>query len=228
MKTSKLFSTISYNTKEYLKTQLNGLVERGVLYFWTFVYHFKEEDEKKDHIHLLMMPNGTVDTDKVLKQLEEYDPLNPTKPLRCGIPHKTNDFGHWYLYGKHDPKYLKAHGHQARKYEYQREDFWTSDDDELDDLIRRIDYRKMYGSQAFFDGLESGKSVTQMTIEGTIPIQQYGQYSKFAFDLTTENLKRTFRGDRTTHTPLYDPTTGEIVPNDLIDQLKPTEEEDPF
>lgn len=228
MKTSKLFSTISYNTVPYLTAQLNGLVERGVLYWYTFVYHFKEEDERKDHIHLLMLPNGSVDTDKVLKLLEEYDPSNPTLPLRCRPPHKTNVFGDWYLYNKHDPKYLKAHGQQERKYQYRREDFVTSDDDELDDLIHQIDYSKMYGNLTFLEELDKGKSVVQLVREGIVPIQQYGQHAKFAYDMVDQALGRTFRGDRATHTPLYDPTTGEIMEQTVIDKLQPTDEEDPF
>lgn len=228
MKTSKLFSTISYNSIPFLKAQLTTLIERGVLYWFSFVYHYKEEDERKDHIHVLFWPNGTVDTDKVLKLLEEYDPSNPTLPLRCRPPHKTNVFGDWYLYNKHDPKYLKAHGQQERKYQYQREDFITSDDDELDDMIHQIDYKKMYGNMAFLDGLDEGKSVVQMVREGIVPIQQYGQHAKFAYDMVDQALGRTFRGDRTTHTPLFDPTTGEIMEQVEIDKLQPTDEVGPF
>lgn len=211
MKTSKLFSTISYNTKDFLKSTLDGFVKKNIIYWYAFVYHIKEEDERKDHIHLLMMPNGTIETDKLLKQLEEYDPNNPLHPLRCRPPHKTNVFGDWYLYNKHDEKYLLAHGHQTRKYHYSREDFITNDDDEFDDLIHTIDYRKMYGNQAFFEGLNGGKSVVDMVQEGTIPIQQYGQFAKFAFDYTAQSLQRTFRNGNTSHTPLIDENTGEIL-----------------
>lgn len=154
------------------------------------------------------MPNGTIETDKLLKKLEEYDPNNPLQPLRCRPPHKTNVFGDWYLYNKHDTKYLLAHGHQTRKYHYDRKDFITNDDDEFDDLIHTIDYRKMYGNQAFFDGLNVGKSVVDMVQEGVIPIQQYGQFAKFAFDYTEQSLQRTFRNGNTTHTPLVDENTG--------------------
>lgn len=224
MKTSKLFSTISYNSIPYLQTRLDELVQRSVLYLYAFVYHFKEEDEKRDHIHVLFWPNGTVDTDKIFKYLEEYDPTNPTLPLRCRPPHKTNVFGDWYLYNKHDPKYLEAHGQQRRKYEYPRESFVTNDDDEFDDMIRQIDYRKMYGNKAFFDALEKGVSLTSMVEQGIVPMQQYGSYSKFVYDWTENQLNRTFRGNKSTHTPLVDTTTGEVK-QVSIDELQPTDDE---
>lgn len=199
MKTSKPFTTISYNTIDYLKIQLDVLVQRNILYFYAFLFHYREEDESKDHIHLLMHPNGTVETDKILKFLEEFDPLVPDKPLRCRPPHKCNSFGDWYLYGLHDKKYLLAHGYQARKYHYAFEDMITSDKDELTDLIHTIDYKKMYGNQRFFEALDNGLSVWEMVEQGIIPMQQYGQYSKFFFDLTEGNINRTFRGSHIGH-----------------------------
>lgn len=213
MKTSKPFTTISYNTIEYLQNRLDDLVARNVLYFYAFIFHYREEDESKDHIHLLMHPNGQVETDKVLKHLEEFDPNNPDKPLRCRPPHKCNSFGDWYLYGLHDTKYLLAHGYQTRKYHYTQGDMITSDTDELVDLIHTIDYKKMYGNQNFFQAMEDGESILDMIKKGIIPMQQYGQYARFFFDLAQGNLNQTFRGEHLGHEdpPKIDPTTGEIL-----------------
>lgn len=213
MKTSKPFTTISYNSVDYLKAQLDDLVQRNLLYFYCFVFHYKEDDERKDHIHLLLHPNGQIDTDKVLKFLEEFDPLTPDKPLRCRPPHKCNSFGDWYLYGLHDTKYLLAHGYQTRKYHYQQSDMICSDTDELVDLIHTIDYKKMYGNQNFFQALEDGESILEMIKKGIIPMQQYGQYARFFFDLANGSLNQTFRGEHSGHDPKpeIDPTTGEII-----------------
>ena len=160
-----------------------------------------------------MHPNGQVETDKVLKHLEEFDPNNPDKPLRCRPPHKCNSFGDWYLYGLHDTKYLLAHGYQTRKYHYTQGDMITSDTDELVDLIHTIDYKKMYGNQNFFQAMEDGESILDMIKKGIIPMQQYGQYARFFFDLAQGNLNQTFRGERLGHEdpPKIDPTTGEIL-----------------
>ena len=202
MKTSKPFSTISYNSINFLKCQLDDLVQRNVLYFYAFVPHLKEEDETKEHIHLLMHPNGQVETDKILRYLEEFDSLHPDKPLRCLTPHKTNSFGDWYLYGLHDTKYLLAHGYQARKHHYVREDFVVSNDDEFNELIHTIDYKKMYGNQVFWQALEDGMPVLEMLQRNIIPMQQYGAYSRFFFDYTQGNLNQTFRGSSVGHEDL--------------------------
>lgn len=217
MKTSKPFTTIAYNTVDYLTAQLDDLVQRNILYFYAFVWHYREEDEAKDHIHLLLHPNGQVDTDKVLKHLEEFDPSKPDKPLRCRPPHKCNSFGDWYLYGLHDTKYLLAHGYQMRKYHYKQDDFVVSDPDEFVELIHTIDYKKMYGNQIFFQALEDGESILEMIKKGIIPMQQYGAYSRFFFDFVNGNLNQTFRGSYLGHDPKeelqeVDPNTGEVLP----------------
>lgn len=199
MKTSKPFSTISYNTVEYLKAQLDDLVQRKVLYFYAFFFHYAEEDEKKEHIHLLLRPNGQCDTDKVLEYLAEYDSQHPDKPKRCQAPRKCNSFGDWYLYGLHDPKYLAAHGWQERKHHYTKDDCICSDTDELNELIHTIDYKKMYGNGLFWQAIEDGESVLDMVKKGIIPMQQYGAYSRFFYDLTCGNINATFRGDRKGH-----------------------------
>lgn len=220
MKTSKPFTTISYNTVEYLKAQLDDLVQRNILYFYSFIRHYKEEDEAKAHIHLLLHPNGQVDTDKVLKHLEEFDPSMPDKPLRCRPPHKCNNFGDWYLYGLHDTKYLLAHGYQMRKYHYEQSDMVTSDIDELTELIHTIDYKKLYGNQIFFQALENGESIFEMVKRGVIPMQQYGQYSRFFFDLASGSLNQTFRGGHIGHDSTeIDPDTGELKNLSDVDDI---------
>ena len=71
MKTSLPCSTISYNSAEYLVKKLNRMIDEGTLSFYSFIYHFAEEDEKKDHIHLYIVPNGLQDTDKIREDLLE-------------------------------------------------------------------------------------------------------------------------------------------------------------
>lgn len=213
MKTSKPFTTIAYNSIDYLKARLDELVARSVLYWYAFIWHYKEEDETKDHIHLLMHPNGQVETDKVLKYLEEFDPTHPELPLRCRPPHKCNSFGDWYLYGLHDTKYLLAHGYQTRKYHYQQSDMITNDTDELIDLVHTIDYKKMYGNQNLFQAIDDGDSILDMIKKGIIPMQQYGQYARFFFDYVNGALNQTFRGEHIGHeeTPQIDEQTGEVI-----------------
>lgn len=201
MRTSKPFSTISYNSKLFLQMALDEMVQQGKIYFYVAVYHYPEEDESKAHWHLLMYPNGQVDTDVLFKRLEEYDPNKPLQPLRCLMPNKTNSFGDWYLYALHDKKYLRAHGNQDRKYTYSDADFLCSNFDELNELKHTIDYRKLYGNQGFLEGLAEGKSLLQMVQEGTIPMQQYLPHRALFTDIF-EGVSSTVRGVSETHTPI--------------------------
>lgn len=209
MKTSKPFSTISYNSLEYLQVVLNELVDRRVLYFWIFIKHHREEDESKDHIHLLLVPNGQVDTDAVLRQLDEFDASNPAKPLRCLSPRKTNSFGDWYYYALHDERYLLSKGGQVRKYHYSKDDFFYSSQDEYLEYVHSIDHRRLFKNNAVFDALRKGKSLSDMLQEGIVTQNNYLQLAKLVndfFDTTSILFKRV----GTSHTPLIYEDTGEV------------------
>lgn len=201
---------------------MDDLLQRNIIYFYSFVFHYREEDERKEHIHLLIYPNGQLDTDKVLKYLEEFDPLHPDMPLRCRQPHKCNSFADWYLYGLHDAKYLLAHGYQTRKHHYTKDDFIVSDIDEFVDLIHTIDYKKAYGNQLFFQALEDGDSILDMVKKGIIPMQQYLQYAKFMRDYTFGALNQTFRGGYLGHEEpeKIDPNTGEVLTIEITNDTK--------
>lgn len=213
MKTSKPFSTISYNSLDHLQAVLSDLVNRRVLYFWIFIKHHREEDESKDHVHLLLVPNGQVDTDAVLRQLEEFDPCNPTKPFRCLSPRKTNSFGDWYYYALHDERYLISHGSQARKYHYSKDDFFYSSEDEYQEYVHSIDHRRLFKSNAVFDALNEGKSLYDMLREGIVTQNNYLQASKLVKDFFQKPSDLLMRKG-CSHTPLIDPETGEVYENE--------------
>lgn len=125
MRTSKPFSTISYNTADFLNLRLGELVQRRQIDFFAWVHHYAEEDETKEHKHLYIVPNGRVDTDQILDFLLEHDPKHPDKPFNCIRPHSSK-FADWYLYALHDATYLASKG-QARKFHYVMDDVQTSD-----------------------------------------------------------------------------------------------------
>lgn len=107
MKTSRPFSSISYNTPDYLRVKLDELVSRRVVSFYAFIFHQKEEDELKDHIHLYIVPNGSQNTDDILDYLKEFTLADPLHPLGC-MPAKSSKFGDWALYGTHNALYLAS------------------------------------------------------------------------------------------------------------------------
>lgn len=66
MRTSKPISTISYNSPEFLTLKLNEWMKKGLVAYWCFILHKGETLDdgtvEKDHIHVFIEPNKTVDT----------------------------------------------------------------------------------------------------------------------------------------------------------------------
>ena len=205
MKTSKPFSTISYNTADFLSVKLNDLVNRRKIAFWAYVEHLPEEDEKKAHKHLYIVPNGQINTDEVLLDiLVEYDPTHPEKPLGCINP-KSSKFYDWYMYSIHDVDYLSSKG-QSRKYHYRREEVACSDTDYLNEEIHQMDMSKLSKVKALNEAVRNGVPFEELLMRGQIPVQQV-----YAFQKTYGMLQTyTFRNGRDTHQNV-DEDTGEIL-----------------
>lgn len=197
MRTSKPFSTISYNTPEFLSQKLNDLVQRRVISFFAFVKHFKEEDEKKDHIHLIIFPNGLYQTDALHDYLLEPDLTDLTKKPLGIMPCQSSKFADWFLYVSHDTAYLASKG-QTRKYHYLEEDFITSDDDYFHELIRTIDRSKYAKTQDFVDQVRNGVPFIELVTRGQIPAPQFNQWRSM-YEYLVEYS--THRNGRETHTP---------------------------
>ena len=206
MKTSKPFSTISYNSKEFLISELDKLVARRAISFYTFVYHYREEDERKDHIHLLIEPNGQINTDALSDILVEFDPSHPLDPLSV-MPWRSSKFGDWYLYTSHDAAYLASKG-QNRTHHYPESYFISSNSDYLHELITTIDRTKYAKTQEFVKKVQSGVTLLEMVSNGEIPAPQFNQWKQM-YELVTNTVPE--RADRATHTPLdIDTSSGEV------------------
>lgn len=194
MRTSKPFSTISYNTEDFLNLRLSDLIQRRQIDFFAWVQHYPEEDETKEHKHFYIVPNGRVDTDQILDFLLEHDPKHPDKPFKCIRPHSSK-FADWYLYALHDVTYLASKG-QARKYHYVIDDVHTSDSDYLLEEVHTIDFAKLNRFAALRDAALQGVPFEELLIGGSIPIQQTYAY-KQAYDLMANC--RTDRAGREGH-----------------------------
>ena len=189
-----------------MQTKLNDLVNRRKIAFYAFIEHLPEEDERKKHKHVLIIPNGQINTDQVYDFLLEIDPANPDKPLGC-TPFRSSKFSDWYLYSIHDRDYLASKG-QSRKYFYKNEDFIVSDSDFFIEEIHSIDLSSLSKMKNLRNAVSSGVSFEQMVINGQIPIQQVYAYQR-AYDLIQNYQTRTFRNNKTSHQAV-DPETGEI------------------
>lgn len=198
MRTSRPFSTISYNTTEFLHCKLTELLRRGVLDFWVFIEHLPEDDETKKHKHLYCVPSKLLDTVQFVNELKEVNPLMPLdKPLGCINP-RSSKFPDWYLYCLHNKAYLLSKG-QKRKHFYSDNDLVTSDVDYLRDLIHQIDFSKLNRTQVIVEAVENNISFETLVRQGRIPIQLINQY-RLGYDIISGRLE-TYRNDRMTHTP---------------------------
>lgn len=200
MNTAKPFATISYNSKEFLKTQLDQMMEDKTLEFYCFISHLPEEDERKEHIHLFVIPMYKMDTEDFRDRLVE--PIPGDLPRRC-LPCVSSKFVDWYLYGLHDRDYL-AMKMETRKYKYQREEMVTPDYEYFIQLIHRCDFSKWKRQRRFKEMVESGETFDSLCSNGFIPAQLIYQYQKLYQSMLDNkynyfNFDRTDRGDKVGH-----------------------------
>lgn len=176
MKTNSMLSTITYNSTEFLKCKLDELVLFKKIDFYAFIFHKREETEKKDHIHLFLIPSASIDT----RQIDEYliEPVKNSKPLgTCTIWSKVakNCESDWFLYGLHDMQYLRMKG-LSREHFYLPDDFVSSSKEALDNFI----YDAYHTSKFCFHNhiiraYNESKDVQQTTVDlvlnGYVPLQ---------------------------------------------------------
>lgn len=210
MLTSKLFSTISYNSKDFLVRKLDEMICAHIIDFYIFIEHFPEEDEKKNHKHLLIVPSSRVDTCVFVEKLREPDPLCPNNPLGC-IRCVSSKFVDWYLYSIHDPDYLLSKG-ETRKYTYTDDDFVMSDKDYFLELKHTCDFNQYKQFSRFRDLVASGVEFDELLYNGFIPIHRVYQYEKAYRDIRSyihckKGYAATRRNGRMGHEPVNDDPT---------------------
>lgn len=146
MRTKQIISTICYNNVEYLERKLKELIVSDKIDFWAFVKHIAENDETKDHIHLIVYPSKAIDT----KELDDYllEPQGVDKlPLgTCRLWHIVHEknVNDYFLYVLHDLRYCRLKGYDKRKYTYTIEDFRTSSKEALEDNINTAYHRSEF------------------------------------------------------------------------------------
>lgn len=192
MRTSKPISTISYNSPEFLTLKLNEWMKKGLVAYWCFIGHKGETLDdgtvEKDHIHVFIEPNITVDTLALQYDSQEVDAKHPDKPFKC-IHFQPSKYDEWTWYVLHDANYLAMHFEQ-RQYEYTKDDFHFSDSDEFEDRYQRAMHssevvKKLKVHTAYANGYRA----SDLAFQGLLMPQQAVQY--MAFDkLFNEGEKR--------------------------------------
>lgn len=198
MKTRRPISSVWYGSSEFLKMQLDNQVKLSNIIFYAFIYHHKEEDEKKDHIHLYIVPNGEINTETLSNIITEID-LTNDKPFKL-LPFRFSKFDDWYLYNCHDTNYLLSKG-QTRKYHYKRDDFISSEPDYLLEMIHQIDFSKINRIELIREAVDNQIPFEQLLLNGQIPVQLIKQF-KDTYDMLSGykiKLDNTFRNGNANH-----------------------------
>lgn len=199
MRTSKPFSTISYNSSVFLVDTLNKFIKDRLIDFWAWAKHLPEDDEKKAHKHVFIIPNGRVDTDTLHNRLSlELDVNNLDEnglPRRLGcINFVSSKFSDWYYYVQHDITYLASKG-QARKYHYKDDDIIVSDTTYFNELKHTVTPPKSAILSRLKECAENGLSFEQLIYDGLIPVNAVSNYEK----VYNVIWNRTYRSGRNGH-----------------------------
>lgn len=168
MKTSKLFSTISWNTETYLRGTIDRLVSSGKIEWAHWIYHSPETGEKKEHYHIVIQPNGRVDTVAILNEFVELV-SGEELPRRCLPAQSTKSINDWLLYAVHDAQYLSLKGEYG-KTAYSVDDVKTTDPDLL---AQHWSEREIIAGDVITKrlkaALENGLSFERACFEGFVP-----------------------------------------------------------
>lgn len=197
MRTKKPFSTISYNSDEFLKARLDELHDKHIIYDYMFINHLPEQDETKKHKHVYICPNTMIDTMDFQKLFTEVD-FEHELPLKC-IQFRSSKIDHWILYALHNKQYLTIMCHQERKYHYNKEDIIYCDKDEFE-----ANYYNAFHESEFAERLRtldviknSGNSPADLIYHGFMSLNQATQLNSL------KNLEAkygtTFRNGRQGH-----------------------------
>lgn len=194
MRTRKPIATISYNHEEFLRGRLDDLKRRHLISDYMFIPHKKEQDEAKDHIHLWIRPNQTLDTMQIQEEMKEPNP----KERRGCIDFVSSDIDEWILYTQHYKPYLASKG-QNREYHYQKEDFRFADEDNFqENYVHAFRGSKWAERNQLLQQLNDGTvKFSELIKSGQIPLNMASQLNAFKYLLADD--KKVFRNGRAGH-----------------------------
>lgn len=174
MKTSKTFSTISWNSREFLLSNLTDLIDKRKINFYCAIFHQPEEDEKKAHWHIFIEPNGLIDTDSfrdIFSEIDTTDNKGVIMPLPCRKSHWVD----WYLYSLHNPAYLASKG-QIRSIIYSDENLIYSDETYFRQLKDEIDFSRLTRGARVVTALQNEMTALDAVQSGIISLQEVSNY----------------------------------------------------
>lgn len=128
---SKLpLSVISYNSIPFAKDALTEMRNEGYIMDYYIFPHLADRDDRKDHRHILVIPNGLIDWSDFRNRMQEFDYSNPLKPpLGVSTFETCNSIDDWVLYVLHDEVYLEWKQRPRNIVNYPKELMICSDED---------------------------------------------------------------------------------------------------
>lgn len=133
---------IGYLRPAALAKQLNALVAAGKIGHWWAVEHEPDEDARKVHFHIRMVPplSRAVDWNAIVASVVEQVPGEDLPRRLVASPRAVNDAREdGLLYARHDRRYCDAKGEAKAHYDYPRDAFLTDDGEWLDALWNAAD-----------------------------------------------------------------------------------------
>lgn len=166
MATKKPVSTISYNTEKFLKEKLDSWIEAHLIQSYMYICH-KGEEGDKDHIHLRIEPNKSLDVMDLSDALQEWR-IGDTKPLgvRPFRPSKEED---WLLYAVHDADYLRVKyqgGESREKLPYTWQDIKANENFDVEVAYIRARASLRHTAASIIARLHNGESAVRLIEEG--------------------------------------------------------------
>lgn len=173
MASKKPSSTVSFNSDKYILSLLPSLVRDGLIDVYFSVRHYAEEDTKKDHWHILLVPSRPLDFNKV--RCRFFEAVIGQSDLGC-LPFRPSKIHDWLLYSLHDSDYLCKHG-LVRLNCYSVKDVVTNEPDYLTELYREARETLLDNRLTLFvRQIRQGLSFGDILRSGFIPPNQIGFY----------------------------------------------------
>lgn len=192
MKTSSPISTICYQSIEHLKNNLDFLVSEHFIDFYAFVEHLPEDNELKEHKHLLVFPNGRIDTTVLDGYLIQANLDEPDKPYKNIWWQKSKPI-EWVLYCTHNIEYCLATNSGYKKYQYDITCFISSDYDGLQELFLQSFHSQEFAKYSVAYRLVNGEKVSTLVKEGVVTINDSARvlnFAKLCYVSNNENIDK--------------------------------------
>lgn len=175
--TKKPISTISFNSGEFLGMKCKELVKDDLIQSYMYIKHYAEEDTKKDHYHLYLIPSKPVDPQKVRLRFREPS-LTGAADLGC-LPFQPSKVGDWLLYSLHYPPYLLRKG-LSRINTYNLSDIVSNEPREWLDQLFHDSAETVVDTRVdlFLERMRNGDTFGDILASGLVPPSQVVFYDK--------------------------------------------------